>query len=340
MWRKTCAPGVRAVRSLRNRLLERRGDRVLHAAARPGCGREWSSEAVRSEEDVKLKRQYLHESSLFVTRPFCNTRMDFGGSGGKEQVPRKVAELVLARPRYKNAVSTQTVSELRRHVQTLQSGVGDDDVRVVLVRSDVAGVFSAGADLKERASLPEQLQLEFTNAFRDVLQELSELPMPTVAAVDGYALGGGAEIALSCDIRIASASAVIGFPECSRGVLPGAGGCARLPHVLSPSRAKLLIFGGQPIDGREAERCGLVDCVVDSSEMLLTEARKLCSRIAENSPSAVQLAKKCLSAVERVDVGEALGLEKSFYSQTLNTKDRQEGIAAFNEKRKPVFTGQ
>lgn len=174
---------------------------------------------------------------------------------------------------------------------------------------------------------------------RDTFSKLEELPQPVIAAINGVALGGGLELALACDLRIAIREASFGFPETSLAIIPGAGGTQRLPRLIGIAKAKELIFTGKRIDSCEAERIGLISKVVDREDLLL-EARKLAKSIVQNGPIAVQQAKKAIQFGMESDLQTGLKIEEQCYARTIPTKDRSEGLLAFSEKRKPVYKGE
>jgi methylglutaconyl-CoA hydratase len=242
--------------------------------------------------------------------------------------------MTLNRPQSKNALGTFLMKEFRTHLDTLRHS---KDCRVLIINSSVPNVFCAGADLKERASMtPEQVSL-FVHGLRSAFTDLEELPMPTISAIDGFALGGGFELALATDIRIAGEDAKVGLPETNLAIIPGAGGTQRLPRLVGVSLAKELIFTGQIVDSEKAAKYGLVNKAVTGNS--LPEAIKMAQSMLNKGPIALQMAKLAISRGSQVDLANGLAFEKTCYQQVIPTNDRLEGLAAFKEKRKPVFKG-
>ncbi|XP_021103588.1 enoyl-CoA hydratase domain-containing protein 2, mitochondrial isoform X5 [Heterocephalus glaber] len=254
-----------------------------------------------------------------------------GTSGGREIQVRALAgpdqgitEILMNRPRARNALGNVFVSELQEALARLRE---DQQVRVLLFRSSVKGVFCAGADLKEREQMSAAEVGAFVQRLRGLMSEIAAFPAPTIAAMDGFALGGGLELALACDLRVAASTAVMGLIETTRGLLPGAGGTQRLPRCLGVALAKELIFTGRRLTGVEAHALGLVNHAVDQNEegnAAYHQARALAQEILPQAPIAVRLGKV---AIDR-------GMEN------IPTQDRLEGMAAFREKRPPKFIGK
>jgi enoyl-CoA hydratase/carnithine racemase len=248
----------------------------------------------------------------------------------------RVAELVLDRPEAMNAISTRMARELSEACATLAA---DRSVSVVVLTSTNERAFCVGADLKERSSLTDAelgRQRRYTRAaYTGVL----ELPVPTVAAVHGYALGGGYELALGCDIIVADPTAVVGLPEVSVGVIPGGGGTQLLPRRVGAARAAQLIFTGRRVPAVEALALGLVDQLAAEGEDR-TEALALAERIAGNSPVGLRAAKRALRLGQGVDLRVGLEVEDAAWRSVAFSGDRAEGVAAFNEKRPPKWPGE
>ncbi|KAK2550640.1 Methylglutaconyl-CoA hydratase [Acropora cervicornis] len=219
----------------------------------------------------------------------------------------------------------------------------DKTVRAVIFKSDAPGIFCAGADLKERAKMHEQEVGPFVSRARAAIMELSNLPMPTIAALDGHTLGGGLEMALSCDFRIAADNAKIGLTETRLGIIPGAGGTQRLPRLIGVSKAKEMIFTGKMINGTEAVEIGLAEYGVlqnDNGDAAYQHALKLAEEIIPRGPIAIRMAKLAISKGMEVDLNTAMSFEEGCYAQVIPTKDRLEGLRAFKEKRAPQYTGE
>ena len=248
-----------------------------------------------------------------------------------------VAILTLNRADRMNAVDMATLAALRAAVDELW---GDAEVRCVIVTGAGDKAFCAGADLKERAGMTPAQVRRFLKNIREVMREIENLPKPVIAAVNGLALGGGTELALACDIRLASDAATMGLTEATLAIIPGAGGTQRLPRLVGKGRAKELIFTGRKVDAAEALAIGLVEEVVPAAE-LLDRAKALAARIVENTgPVAIAQAKFAINQGMEVDLETGLAIEAKAYEVTIPTKDRTEALRAFGEKRRPVFTGE
>ncbi|KAF6727946.1 Enoyl-CoA hydratase domain-containing protein 2, mitochondrial [Oryzias melastigma] len=219
----------------------------------------------------------------------------------------------------------------------------DSAVRVVILRSLVPGVFCAGADLKERALMNHTESDLFVHSLRSLMTQIAMLPSPTIAAIDGVALGGGLEVALACDLRTAAYSAQMGLIETTRGLLPGAGGSQRLPRTVGITLAKELIFTGRRVGGQAALDMGLVNRAVgqnQAGDAAYREALSLAREILPQAPIAVRMAKEAMNRGMEVDIGSAMAIERMCYARVIPTRDRQEGMAAFIEKRPPRYTGE
>ncbi|XP_077005742.1 enoyl-CoA hydratase domain-containing protein 2, mitochondrial isoform X1 [Tamandua tetradactyla] len=252
-----------------------------------------------------------------------------------------ITEILMNRPRARNALGNILVGELLEALAQLRE---DRQVRVLLFRSGVKGVFCAGADLKEREQMSEAEVGVFVQRLQGLMNEIADFPAPTIAAVDGFALGGGLELALACDLRVAAASsAVMGLIETTRGLLPGAGGTQRLPRCLGVALAKELIFTGRRLSGTEALAIGLVNHTVDQNKegnAAYHRARTLAQEILPQAPIAVRLGKLAIDRGMEVDIASGMAIEGMCYAQNIPTQDRLEGMAAFREKRSPKFVGE
>lgn len=214
----------------------------------------------------------------------------------------------------------------------------DDDLRAVILTGR-GKAFAAGADIKSFPDLNRKTAEEFALKVTAMHQKIQEFPYPVIAAINGYALGGGCELAMACDIRIASSKAKFGQPEVTLGLIPGAGGTQRLPRLVPTGKAKMLIFSGEIIDAAEAERMGLVDRVVEPGREL-AESTKLAEKIISNGPVALRFAKKAVNRGLQMPLHDALLMEAMLFGELFETQDAKEGVAAFLEKRKPDFTGR
>nr|XP_043899155.1 enoyl-CoA hydratase domain-containing protein 2, mitochondrial isoform X2 [Solea senegalensis] len=229
---------------------------------------------------------------------------------------------------------------MRELVSTLSS---DSSVRVVVFKSLVPKVFCAGADLKERALMTDSESDLFVHGLRSLMTQIALLPMPTIAAIDGVAVGGGLELALACDLRTAVYSAQMGLIETTRGLLPGAGGSQRLPRMVGITLAKELIFTGRCVGGQAALEMGLVNRAVEQNQTgdaAYREALSLATEIVPQAPIAVRMAKEAMNRGSEVDISSAMAIERMCYARVIPTQDRREGMAAFIEKRPPRYTGQ
>ena len=244
--------------------------------------------------------------------------------------------LGLNRPSAKNALGRQLLTELQEALSVLRSDAG---VRVVVVHSLLPGVFCAGADLKERETMSPSEAGVFVQRIRTTFSELEDLPMPTIAVIEGAAFGGGLELALAADLRVAGSAAKMGLVETALAIIPGAGGTQRLPRLIGVSRAKELIFTARRIGAEEAGRLGLVDQLAASGGAL-PQALRLAREILPNGPVALRLAKQAVNRVSGLGLASGLAFEQVGYAQVLSTQDRLEGLAAFREKRKPRFRGE
>jgi enoyl-CoA hydratase/carnithine racemase len=253
-----------------------------------------------------------------------------------EEEKQGVVLLTLNRPEVMNAINFSLLDSLGEKVESCWY---DNDVRVVLITGSGKKAFCAGADLKERTALSETEVKRFIRRIRGTFSLLEEIPKPVIAVINGVALGGGLEMALACDLRIASESAVMGLTETSLAIIPGAGGTQRLPRIVGRAKAKELIFTARRISAHEAERIGLVNEVVYDGD-LMDRAWKMALEIAANGPLAVAQAKHAINAGMDVDVSTGLFIESRCYDLIIPTADRLEGLKAFREKRKPSYRGE
>jgi enoyl-CoA hydratase/carnithine racemase len=243
--------------------------------------------------------------------------------------------LRLNRPESRNALSSALLAEFGQHIERLKL---DTSIRAVIITGAGDKAFCAGADLKERQGMSNEETLDFLRLIQTNLQNLAELPMPIIAAMNGDAFGGGLELALACDIRVAAQGAHMGLTECSLGIIPGAGGTQRLPRIVGVAKASELIFTAQKLTAHEALSIGLINYCAPSSEEAFLVAQRLAKTIASNAPLAVRAAKKALLS-SQADIKDGLLEEFRAYQEILSSQDRQEGLKAFAQKRKPQFTG-
>jgi methylglutaconyl-CoA hydratase len=248
-----------------------------------------------------------------------------------------IAQITLNRPKA-NAMGTEMIQGLRECLDRLEDS--GDTCRCLVLTSFSPKVFSAGADLKERATMTLEEASEFVSLLRMTMERVAAIPIPVIAAVEGVAVGGGLELALAADIRIASTNATFGLPETSLAIIPGAGGTQRLPRLIGTARAKELIWTGRRISGEEAYSYGLVQHVVPPGKAT-SRAIDLALQIAASGPIAIRASKEAIQKGGKMtDMNDALEIERQCYAKVLPTKDRLEGLAAFREGRAPNYTGR
>lgn len=251
-----------------------------------------------------------------------------------------IVKLGMNRPETKNALGKQSLAFLENALESIKY---DKEARVLVIHSLVKNAFCAGADLKERLVMPESEVGPFVARIRQLLANLREFPIPTIAAIDGPAFGGGLEMALACDIRIASSTSKMGLVETKLAIIPGGGGTQLLPRLVGPAVAKELIFTGRILDGAQAFKIGLVNHVVDQNmdgTAAFVKSIELAEEIKSQGPIAVRLAKIAINKGLEVDLHSGLAFEQTCYAQVIGTKDRIEGLKAFKEKRLPNFKAE
>ncbi|MFZ0133381.1 MAG: enoyl-CoA hydratase-related protein [Desulfobacterales bacterium] len=249
-------------------------------------------------------------------------------------VAEGVATITFNRPKALNALSSELLRELG---QALDAVSGDESVRTAILTGAGDKAFVAGADITELATLDALQAKEFSQAGHDVINRLQLLPMPVIAAVNGYALGGGSEIALACDFIYAAATAMFGLPEITLGLIPGFGGTQRLPRLIGKNRAKEMIFTGRMITAAEAQQIGLVNKVC-AAEALMEETLKTARAMAAKGRVALRAAKQAVNCGVETDLVTGCNIEIGAFALCMASPDAAEGTRAFLEKRKPVFT--
>jgi len=248
------------------------------------------------------------------------------------QVEEQIGFLTINRPPV-NALNREVLAEMSLTLEKIQ----DTSCRVVIISGEGQKAFVAGADIQEFPELGREDGEQLCLIGQSVFQQIVELDQPVIAAINGYALGGGLELALACDFRIASKKSLLGFPEVKLGIIPGYGGTQRLSRLIGPGKAKQLIFSGEMINAEEAYRIGIIEEVVDEDP--ISEAKKWARLIALRGPIAVQTAKKAINQGMDMDLVEGLALEASLFGRLCETKDKNEGVQAFLERREAKFTG-
>lgn len=274
---------------------------------------------------LNIARPRIHKISACSFNNIALERSDNG-----------IAQLTLSREVGKNSLSKEMIEEMNQAVAQVR---GDSQVKVLIVKSSVNKVFCAGADLKERMGMSNEDVETFVAKLRDSFQAVATLPIPTIAVIEGAALGGGLELALACDIRIAGARAVLGLPETALAIIPGAGGTQRLPRTIGIAKAKELVFTAARLTGEEAAAIGLVNSCVEADNALIA-AETMALKMVQNGPIGMRMAKAAIDGGIDMSIEEALKVERKCYAQVVNTEDRLEGINAFVEKRKSVYKGR
>lgn len=248
----------------------------------------------------------------------------------------EIGILTINRPKALNALNTETLKEIQMALQEIRN---KSEIRVLIFTGAGEKSFVSGADISEMKDMNSIEALNFSKLGHLTLSMLENLPIPVIAAVNGYALGGGTEIALSCDLIYASENARFGLPEVTLGVFPGFGGTQRLPRLIGKVKAKELIFTGKMITAQEAVDMGIVNQVFPLG-LLMEETKKVASQIAKNGPIGIRLAKSLINEGFNMNLPEACSMESIGFGFTFSTEDQKEGMSAFIEKRKPVFKGR
>jgi enoyl-CoA hydratase len=245
-----------------------------------------------------------------------------------------VTVMKISAPKSLNALNSTILKEIDDFIGSL-----DATTRVLIITGDGEKSFVAGADISEMAHLDEPQGFEFGRLGAQVFRRIETLPIPVIAAVNGFALGGGCELAMSCDIRIASNKAKFGQPEVGLGIIPGFSGTYRLPKLIGQGYAKEMIYTGKVIRADEALRIGLVNAVYEPEE-LMDKAMEMAQMMFKNAPVAISLAKQSINEGYDLDADGAIGLENKLFGKCFATSDQKEGMDAFLNKRKAAFTGK
>ncbi len=245
-----------------------------------------------------------------------------------------VTVLKISAPKSLNALNSTILRELDDFVDNLDSAT-----RVLIITGDGEKSFVAGADISEMAHLNEEQGREFGRMGAQVFRKIELLPIPVIAVVNGFALGGGCELAMACDIRIASNKAKFGQPEVGLGIIPGFSGTYRLPKLVGQGYAKEMIYTGKVVRADEALRIGLVNAVYEPEE-LMSKALDMAAMMLKNAPVAIRLAKQSINEGYDLDADDAIALENKLFGQCFATKDQKEGMDAFLNKREATFIGE
>ena len=245
------------------------------------------------------------------------------------EVEGQIGIITINRPKALNALNSAVLDELDKTLDT----VDQEAIRCLILTGAGEKSFVAGADIGEMSTLTPEEGEAFGKHGNDVFRKLETFPIPVIAAVNGFALGGGCEISMSCDIRICSENAVFGQPEVGLGITPGFGGTQRLARIVGTGKAKEMIYGARNIKAEEAYRIGLVNNVYPAEE-LMPAAKKLASTIARNAPIAVRNCKRAINEGIQVDMDQAIVIEEKLFGSCFETRDQKEGMNAFLEKRK------
>jgi enoyl-CoA hydratase len=250
----------------------------------------------------------------------------------KYEVKGNIGTITMNRPEALNALNRSTLEELDKALDLIE---GDRDVSILVITGEGKS-FVAGADILEMKDMSPLEAARFSKFGADVFRRIEMLEMPVIAAVNGFALGGGCELAMCCDMRIASEKAKLGQPEAGLGITPGFSGTQRLSRLVGPAKAKELLFSCRVIDGKEAERIGLVNQVVEP-EKLMDAVYGLANEILGKAQIAVRNCKEAVNRGMETDMDTAMDIEKNLFALCFATEDQKEGMAAFSEKRKPEF---
>jgi len=252
------------------------------------------------------------------------------------EAKKGIGLITINRPEALNTLNSEVFSELKQLIESVKK---DENIKVIILTGAGDKAFVAGTDVLEMKNLSCIEARNFAKLAGEVIDGIEYIDKPTIAAVNGFALGGGCELSMACDLRIASENAKFGQPEINLGLIPGSGGTQRLPRLIGIARAKELLYTGKIIDAKEALNIGLVNKVVSHSQ-LMEEAIKIAGTMAEKSSVTLQLMKSVINKGINVDLPTALDYEIECFALCFSTEDRKEGIEAFIEKRKPKFSGR
>ncbi|MFA1820788.1 enoyl-CoA hydratase [Virgibacillus oceani] len=253
-----------------------------------------------------------------------------------KKVDDHIGLITLNRPEAANAMSKSLLAGLAKAVHDIEN---DPAVYCAVITGNGEKAFCAGADLKERKGMSEAQVIEAVKNIGETVTLVEKIKVPVIAALNGVAFGGGLELALACDLRIAGKNVKMGLTETSLAIIPGAGGTQRLPRLVGPGQAKRLIYTASAITAEEALSIGLVEGIAENESVLET-ALQMAEKVASNGPIALKQAKTAINHGMQTDLSAGLTIEHLAYKETIPTKDRLEGLQAFREKRKPVYKGE
>ncbi|GAA0462217.1 enoyl-CoA hydratase-related protein [Alkalibacillus silvisoli] len=253
-----------------------------------------------------------------------------------EMIDEHIGTITLNRPEAANAFSKQLMKDFHEQLDQIEI---HQSLRVLIIKAQGEKAFCAGADLKERRTMNQEQVVDAVRQIGELVTRVANLKVPTIAAINGAAFGGGLELSLGCDIRIASKNAKMGLTETSLAIIPGAGGTQRLARLIGLAKAKYYILTAKRFDSFEGEKVGLIEEVVELTD-LEDKALEIANQIASNAPVGVQMAKKAMEEGFDHDIHTGLKIERDRYLNTIPTADRLEALEAFKEKRKPTFTGK
>ena len=247
----------------------------------------------------------------------------------------KVTVLTVTKPKALNALSSEVLQELNSALDEIEAS----ETRCLIITGEGEKAFVAGADIKEISALNPETALEFADFGQKVFMRIESLKIPVIAAVNGFALGGGLELALACDFILAGENAKLGLPECTLGLMPGFGGTVRLARRVGPGQAKQMSFTGDMVGAEEALQMGLINEIAWHNQ-LMERAMKVAETIAKRAPLALTAIKKTIESTYGLPTAEAMKMEQIEFGELFSSKDCKEGTSAFIEKRKPEFIGK
>jgi len=281
-----------------------------------------------------LKKFKLNNLIKYSTKNFCSQEKSIISKSFKNN---QIMGLYMNLPKTKNAISKDFLKTLKENIEEINL---NSNIRAVILMSNSPGYFCTGANLKERSTMTVTEAKHFVTDLRNTFNNFANLRVPTICGLDGYALGGGLELALTADIRIITKNVTVGLTECGLAIIPGAGGTQRLPRLIGVSRAKEMIYTAEKIQWEKCMEIGLANHVVDKYDNLEEKALEIADKIIQNGPLAVSLAKTAINEGIETDINTGMKIEWWCYGGVFNSKDRLEGLKAFVEKRTPNYKGE